>query len=929
MNNSATDPLRRRLLEAAIAILLLFVGQAWLPGAATFDERLPSIDECGWLAISHEVYREFTEGDPGGVDWEEGLHKTTYGAMNPNLAKLLFGWRLDQAGYDLPPPKVFPALNPEAEGRLQNRRFVLNRVGRHEEYMVQLRAFDVWLMALAGAGIYLVGSAAMGRGLGILAWALFLSTSEVRELAPLVMTDNLLLLLAIGGVWASMILLQRTTRDSLPLRFGLPLFLLLGLVFGAAASTKLNGAIGCIAFAIALVGLFAAGRFRSSPNWQPWVWAGASASAACLLFFALYPLLWHDLTGGLSFLMAEWEALDLRHQKVFHRAALDGLLEQLAASWSRGAIGIGPTWLPGWLAGLLVVAGLGQLSVKAYGSLRDPERDPSPWVLWCFALTWIVATVLWIPLDWPRYYLPIMVFTSLLAAIPLASLLRLLLTRLPMTKLRSASKSTAAAAMILLTAALPSCGDSEKASAEQPHILLLSVDTLRPDVLGMYGYDLETSPYLDALLADAFHFPKTVATVPRTTPSIASLLTGAYPHTTGVRVLMHPLREEVIPITEVLHGDGYRTIGVVTNQMLGPERKLNRGFDVYLPAKDTRDAAATTDVLLEQVAGHGFEQPLFLWAHYIDPHMPYVSDPSIIESFDPDYVGDYAKNFGQFPQRKPGQPRRKGHGGPYPPELGKAVAVHENPLAEPVVEHVRKLYAADVRSTDDQIRRLVEGLKESTGDNLIIVFTSDHGESLGEHDFYWDHGDYVYNAASRIPFAILLPDSHPAAGKGSYDRWVSGVDLVPTLMDLLDRPIPDSMSAQMDGRSLVPAMRGEDLPMEPVFVESGRSHFFEYVNGRADNTTAGKFRAIYADDWKLIWAPGHDDLAKSWQLFDLAADPHEETDLFRKDHPEFLRLRELMLPWAERSLGIADEEEEISAADRALMGELGYIDSED
>jgi arylsulfatase len=489
----------------------------------------------------------------------------------------------------------------------------------------------------------------------------------------------------------------------------------------------------------------------------------------------------------------------------------------------------------------------------------------------------------------------------------------------------SQSFPTLRSAAFALACLTVSCSPQPEA-VPPPHILFLSVDTLRPDYLGMYGYDRDSSPYLDALLADAFHFPKAVASVPRTTPSLASILTGAYPHTTGVRELKHALKDEVVPITELLQEVGYQTIAVVTNQLLSPERKLSRGFEVYLPAKDTRDAAATTDVLLEQVAQVNFDQPLFLWAHYIDPHIPYVSPPEIVADFDPDYTGRYKDNFGQFPPPvKPGKKLR--WGGPYPPDLRKQIAVHQNPLPEPVVEHVRRLYAADIRQTDNQIKRLVEDLRRRTGDNLMIVFTSDHGESLGEHDFHWDHGDYVYNASSRIPLAILLPQDHEAYGPGSHDEWVSGVDIVPTMLDLLGYALPESMVAQMEGQTLAPAMRGEKLPGQPVFAECGKSHYPNDINGRVDFTVAGRFRAVYLGDWKLIWTPGHDTPEKSWELFNLAQDPHETENLFREDHPEFPRLRDLLMPWAELGMEPVNDEG-TNAADLQRLKDLGYTDSE-
>lgn len=903
--------------------MLLFVGLSILPQAPNFEERLPLRDEIGWMAISHDTYVKFQEPGLGQVDWREGLQKTTYGAMNPNLAKLLFGWRLSASGYALPPPEVFPAVYPEAKGRMKHPKFVLRQVSPHEEFMMDLRRMDLWIMALAAVCLFAVGTLLGGRILGILVWWTFLITPQIQDVAPIIMTDNLLLVFLIGGLWITMLSFGKLAQKQTSLGKSLMWMTGVGLILGMAPSTKLNGALGCGGFALALLGLWICGRFHLQKRWHPMAWAGVSAATACAFFLALYPLLWSDVWGELDFVFQRWEKLIGSQTSQLPHIALNDLGARMEAVWLHGVLEVGPSWIPGWLIAALSIAGFGILSFQAVVGLRHKESHPYAWIVLCFLLVWTIESTLWIPLDWTRYYLPVMVFTCLLATLPIAVGLRFLASRLPMQK--PAASATAALAVLAFLA--PSCGKAEPAPAKPPHILFLSVDTLRPDYLGMYGYPHDTSPYLDSLLADAFHFPKTVATVPRTTPSLASMLTGSYPHTTGVRVLRHALHDDVTPITEVLKADGYHTVAVVTNQMLGKERKLNRGFDIYLDAKDTRDAAATTDVMLGLLEQNDFSQPLFLWAHYIDPHMPYVADPSIIQSFAPEYSGRYAQHFGQFPSAEPPANGKRWRKGPYPPDLPKAVAVHQNPLPEPVVEHVRKLYAADVRSTDDQIKRLVEPLLEMTDGNLLIVFTSDHGESLGEHNFHWDHGDYVYNAASRIPFAILPPAGHPARKAGSYDQWVSNTDIVPTVLDLLGRATPPSMVAQMDGRSLAPAMHGETLDASPVFVESGHSHFFSQIRGRASNDIAGKFRAVYVDDWKLIWAPGHKAPELSWQIYNLAEDPHEEHNLFAPDHPEFERLKEQLLPWAERSLGLTDASE-ASAKDLQLMNELGYIDAE-
>ncbi|MCZ6767583.1 MAG: sulfatase-like hydrolase/transferase, partial [bacterium] len=121
-------------------------------------------------------------------------------------------------------------------------------------------------------------------------------------------------------------------------------------------------------------------------------------------------------------------------------------------------------------------------------------------------------------------------------------------------------------------------------------VLLLTIDTLRPDYLSLNGYDRATSPFLDDFLADAFQFSRAITPIARTTPALASLLTGAYPHTTGVRTLTDSLSDEVTSIAEVFREAGYQTVAVVTNNVLKPERRLDRGFDVYDMERDIRTA---------------------------------------------------------------------------------------------------------------------------------------------------------------------------------------------------------------------------------------------------------------------------------------------------------------------------------------------------
>ena len=138
--------------------------------------------------------------------------------------------------------------------------------------------------------------------------------------------------------------------------------------------------------------------------------------------------------------------------------------------------------------------------------------------------------------------------------------------------------------------------------------------------------------------------------------------------------------------------------------VLLPERRLKRGFKVYDFDFDSRDAVGTTDAALARAAELDPEQPVFLWVHYIDPHVPYHPPPELARAFDPGYEGPYALHFG---------PEQGAVGSAaYPKELGKEGAVYRNQLPEEVNAHVRRLYAADVRYTDDQVARKVRAALE-------------------------------------------------------------------------------------------------------------------------------------------------------------------------------------------------------------------------
>ena len=456
------------------------------------------------------------------------------------------------------------------------------------------------------------------------------------------------------------------------------------------------------------------------------------------------------------------------------------------------------------------------------------------------------------------------------------------------------------------------CADGGEARARRK-LLLVTVDTLRPDYLGSAGYPLPTTPFLDELLARGRVFPRALTPVPLTTPALASLMTGAYPRTTGVRELIDRVAPEVTTLAELLAARGWATAAVVTNNVIPAERGLARGFAAYDYAGDERDAAATTRAMIEQLRRIGDAERIFAWIHYIDPHMPYVPEPEVARAFDPGYDGRYALQFG-------GDQGWRGRRA-FPSDLSKGEAVHRNRLPARVNEHVRRLYAGDVRRVDDAVAELLAWTWRELGEDWLVVFTADHGESLGEHDFYFDHGEYVYNPSLRVPLAFVFPEGDPLHGPGSSEAWVSLVDVFPTLAELLGVPCAEAAGCRPEGRSLVPLLRGEARPQAPLYAESGRSRFPELVRRRVRGDVSGRFRAVIDPPWKLIWTPGHEDAP--YELFDLEADPGEERDLYHPEHPELPRLAGLLRAW---STDGPRAEATASEADLEALRALGYIE---
>ncbi len=323
---------------------------------------------------------------------------------------------------------------------------------------------------------------------------------------------------------------------------------------------------------------------------------------------------------------------------------------------------------------------------------------------------------------------------------------------------------------------------------EQPDIILITVDTLRADRLGVYGYAAAQTPNIDAIGRSGIVFANATVPLPRTTPGLASLLTGLGTDGHGSREVWEPVDvEDGQRLAEILSAAGYATFGLSANSAAGKQQGLGAGFDKFLDYREIKrdkkrgDADVMTSVALDMIDEVDPETPVFLWVHYVDPHWKY---------------GPPRKKWRRQPSAKACrslQAKIKRN----QLSLGN-MFVDADGIATDAFDDCSDLYDAEVAFTDREIGRLIEGLQElGRWDDALRVFTADHGENMGEDGLYFAHGPSLADAALRVPLMIAGP-TIPA---GRYDGGIALIeDVVPTLLDLAQ--IDEKLWPEFDGSSL-------------------------------------------------------------------------------------------------------------------------------
>jgi len=379
-----------------------------------------------------------------------------------------------------------------------------------------------------------------------------------------------------------------------------------------------------------------------------------------------------------------------------------------------------------------------------------------------------------------------------------------------------------------------------------PDVILISIDTLRADHLGCYGYRQPTTPNLDRFRADSVLFTSEYAQAPATLPSHASLLTSLLPqHHNANHGWQQPLPAACLTLTQVLRQGGYRTASFNDGGQLDAQFGLNHGFQIYRSLWGDSFGPIVDSAVgyMEGLAGLG-AQPLFLFLHTYQVHHPYTPTAANLARMEAPYTG-------RLPHAET--------------TMDELTAINDGRLAIDGrdLRHIVATYDGEIRDMDDAFGRLVAYLKKSGRyERTLIVFTSDHGEEFGEHGTVGWHSHTLYDELLHVPLLLKLPYGDHAGT--TIARLVRSLDVAPTVLAVLGRPVPKVF----EGHDLLPFLDGDDGP--PLFAIS-----------RRDSSTATSIRS---SGWKLF----------DGQLYDLASDPGEKRDVAAL-HPEVVQQLERRL----------------------------------
>lgn len=431
------------------------------------------------------------------------------------------------------------------------------------------------------------------------------------------------------------------------------------------------------------------------------------------------------------------------------------------------------------------------------------------------------------------------------------------------------------------------------APARPYNVVFITLDTLRADRLGCYGYTRPTSPNIDRFARDCVLFTDAWSTSSFTPPAHASMFTSQYVTTHGLLAWKPGLPDAALTLAEIFKHAGYRTAASVNLSLLSA-LNLGQGFDDRKERKadhghDLREARVITSDGLEVIRGSS-RKPFFTWLHYYDIHAPYARHPGWARRFNPNGrpgVGDDNLHYNRFPSQ-----------------------VEKLGFSEDDLRFISDRYDAGVAYVDAQLGPLLDELStpQRRADTLVVM-TSDHGENLLEHrERIFTHDPFLHRVVTHVPLLIRFPNGLGAGLRP--DGLVSLIDIAPTILEVvgLDRP------ASYQGLSLLPLLSNSAWPRTEVFMEA--------YGWQQQVKKAARSKSHYVH---------LDQKAGKTTFYDLASDPDEQSPLTSPPSPHAALLLERLHAFIAANGAPARivEPEDMDETTRKMLEGLGYVGSDD
>ncbi len=448
----------------------------------------------------------------------------------------------------------------------------------------------------------------------------------------------------------------------------------------------------------------------------------------------------------------------------------------------------------------------------------------------------------------------------------------------------------------IFSSCLGSCKNESSGTlkSNEPSVILISLDTVRADHLSCFGYHRATTPGIDRIAEEGVTFTRAFTQIAHTLPAHLSLFMSRYPREHKVLFNDWKPLEKFPVLAESLKTRGIKTGAIVSAAVLEAEFGLGPGFDYYDDECDSfignmirdrkiyrRTADKVVDRAIKWLKKQDSSKPFFLFLHFFDAHTNYDLTPK-----------EYSRMFKTDPQ---------------------LTRIMETRNQDERLARKINHYDGSIRFVDDELSRFWSFLNESgVYDKALIIIISDHGECLGQHNWY-HHGLYVYEELMHIPVIMRFPEGEHAGKK--IDALVSLVDIAPTILDFYNvRQMADSR-----GKSLLPLVRGEtDNIYQYIFLE--RRWYPEKNEENKKNWAPGEKFGVRSEKWKYIWASEEAD-----ELFDLEKDPHELTSI-ASEHPDIM---EIMKKELDNYFALVKKEiivpQEIDEKSRKKLEALGYL----